>query len=197
MDLRRLFPTARVLLGPRASEEELHALARATSPPSLRDFDLVHLATHAWIDPWRPEDSRLFLAQPTGDGDPEEMDDGILTAAEIMGQWRLGARLVTLSACSSALGRRVPGEGYLGFAHAFFHAGASSLVLSLWEVDDEATALLMHAFYQRVRAGDRFSDALRAAKRTLRQRRDARGERPYHHPWFWSGFVLLGADGVI
>ena len=197
VDLRRLFPTARVLLGPRASEEELHALARATSPPSLRDFDLVHLATHAWIDPWRPEDSRLFLAQPTGDGDPEEMDDGILTAAEIMGQWRLGARLVTLSACSSALGRRVPGEGYLGFAHAFFHAGASSLVLSLWEVDDEATALLMHAFYQRVRAGDRFSDALRAAKRTLRQRRDARGERPYHHPWFWSGFVLLGADGVI
>src|SRR4029077_20951512 len=74
--------------------------------------------------------------------------DGRLTAEMILHNWKLDADLVVLSACQSALGKQVGGEGYLGFAQALFLAGARSLVLSLWQVDDTATALLMVRFYQ-------------------------------------------------
>ena len=65
-----------------------------------------------------------------------------------MSTWKLNAELVTLSACRSGLGRQSGGEGYLGFSQAFFLAGSPSVVLSLWKVDDAATALLMTRFYQ-------------------------------------------------
>ena len=65
-----------------------------------------------------------------------------------MSTWKLDAELVTLSACRSGLGRQGGGEGFIGFAQAFFLAGARSLVVSLWEVDDRATSLLMTRFYQ-------------------------------------------------
>src|SRR4029077_15987081 len=74
--------------------------------------------------------------------------DGRLTAAEVLEFWKLDAELVTLSACESGLGREGGGEGLLGFAQAFLLAGARSLVLSLWKVDDAATALLMVRFYE-------------------------------------------------
>ena len=101
--------------------------------------------------------------------------DGILTAGEVLGTWKLKAELVTLSACRSGLGRPSGGEGYVGFAQAFFLAGARSLVVSLWAVDDRATSLLMTRFYQNwlgKRPGlDRplsKADALREAKAWLR-----------------------------
>jgi CHAT domain-containing protein len=74
--------------------------------------------------------------------------DGILSAGEVMGTWKLDAELVTLSACRSGLGRYSGGEAFVGFAQAFFLAGARSLLVSLWEVDDRATSLLMTRFYQ-------------------------------------------------
>ncbi|MBI3463310.1 MAG: CHAT domain-containing protein [Planctomycetes bacterium] len=100
--------------------------------------------------------------------------DGRLTAAQ-MARWRLDADLVTLSACQTALGRHAGGEGYLGFSQALLLAGARSLVLSLWKVDDTATALLMIRFYQNLlgkRDGLKVpmtkADALAEAKRWLR-----------------------------
>ena len=78
----------------------------------------------------------------------EEVADGRITAEQIVRTWDLDAELVVISACQSALGRQTEGEGYLGLAQALFAKGARSLILSLWKVDDEATALLMERFYQ-------------------------------------------------
>src|SRR5262249_56993747 len=107
--------------------------------------------------------------------------DGGITAAE-MRRWQLEAELVTLSACETGLGERLGGEGYLGFAQALFTAGARSVVLSLWEVDDPSTALLMSRFYQNVlgqRAGLAKplakAEALREAKQWSSWRNNKRG----------------------
>ena len=76
------------------------------------------------------------------------MLDGYLTAAEVLEYWKLDAEMVTLSACESALGSEGSGDGLLGFAQAFLKAGSRSVCLSLWKVDDTATALLMDRFYR-------------------------------------------------
>ena len=98
--------------------------------------------------------SRLLLSQDrlsspkSASVSNEPVFDGILSAGEVMSTWKLNAELVTLSACRSGLGRQSGGEGYLGFSQALFLAGAKSVVLSLWNVDDAATSLLMKRFYQ-------------------------------------------------
>jgi len=200
-----LFPRATLLLGREASEVEL---ARLAADDRLRTFDTIHLAAHGRVDDLYPERSELFLSQvdlpDAFDGlmRSRAVDDGRLTAAEILATWRLEADLVTLSACETGLGRRVEGEGFVGFAHAFFEVGARSVLVSLWPVDDEATSLLMGRFYELLLAeppagepapARAKAEALAAAKRWLRERTDERGARPYEHPWFWSGFVLVGA----
>ncbi len=126
-------------------------------------------------------DSVLLLARDDRDGSLERvynqlpLYDGALTAEQILRTWKLDADLVTLSACETGLGKQSRGEGYLGFSQALFLAGARSLVLSLWKVDDTATALLMTRFYENLlgkRAGlDRpmpKAEALREAKQWLR-----------------------------
>jgi CHAT domain-containing protein len=146
-----LFPRAVKLLGSDASEQRLAQLAGAGS---LRGYRFVHLATHAVVDARRPLQSALLLAQdrlpdpavqtPAGG----QVYRGRLTAADVLRHWQLDADLVVLSACDTGLGRYSGGEGHLGFAQPFFLAGARSLVLSLWKVDDTATALLMRRFYE-------------------------------------------------
>jgi len=130
--------------------------------------------------------------------------DGLLTADEIVSELELNADLVTLSACETGLGARVVGEGYVGFAQALLQAGARSVVVSLWKVDDRATALLMRRFYENLRgeyADERSGQvgepmakagALQEAKSWLRSYTDERGQRPYEHPYYWSAFVLIG-----
>src|SRR5262249_36374757 len=107
---------------------------------------------------------------------PEAAPDGRITAEQIVRTWDLDADLVVLSACESGLGRYAGGEGYLGVAPALVGEGAQSLVLSLWKVDDQATALLMTRFYQDLlgrRAGLTGplpkAEALDEAKRWLRE----------------------------
>jgi CHAT domain-containing protein len=78
----------------------------------------------------------------------DSVPDGRVTAEQIVRTWELDADLVVLSACEAGLGRSAGGEGYLGFTQALFAKGARSVVLSLWKVDDRATALLMKRFYQ-------------------------------------------------
>lgn len=180
-----------LLLGADASKERLDALA---SSGDLGGFDLVHLATHAVMDNDNPERSALVLAQVGTTG------DGLLTAQDIMSRWRLGARLVTLSACETGLGENLFGEGIVGFAYTFFRAGAESVLVSLWKVDDRATALLMDRFYDDWLGADGRpalgrAEALREATSWLRDYESPDGTRPYAHPYFWSGFVLVGAPG--
>ena len=95
--------------------------------------------------------------------------------------------LVVLSACQTALGKDVRGEGLLGLTRGFMYAGASSVVASLWKVDDEATAELMRQFYTNMlRKGMTPADALRAAQNSIRQRPE------WQAPYYWAGFTLQG-----
>jgi CHAT domain-containing protein len=128
----------------------------------------------------------------------------VITAQEILREWRLDADLVTLSGCETGLGKQVSGEGLVGFSHTFIQAGARNLLVSLWQVNDKATALLMTRFYQlsamttadgsRAQKAPRMSraQALHEAKTWLRDYVDTTGRRPYTHPYFWSPFILFG-----
>jgi CHAT domain-containing protein len=185
--LQSLFPHAEVLLGSQASEQKLDELAASGQ---LQNFRVLHLATHGRIDPAIAARSALLLAR---DQLPDPLEqgrrgrkvyDGRLTVATIAASWRLDADLVTLSACETALGPQGGGEGLLGFSQVLLHKGAHSLLLSLWKVDDTATALLMTRFYENwlgKRAGRNKplpkSEALREAKSWLRHLRRAERDK--------------------
>jgi tetratricopeptide (TPR) repeat protein len=141
----------RALLGSAASEPELERLAAANE---LKQFAFIHLATHGVVDEAIPQRSAVILTQ-AGLPDPLEqvlcqkpVFDGRLTVREIRRTWDLKAELVTMSACETALGREAGGEGFVGFTQALLMSGARRVCLSLWKVDDTATALLMTRFYQ-------------------------------------------------
>ena len=205
--IARLCPAARMLLGPEASEPSIVEMAERGV---LRDFDVVHIATHGEADGTRAENSSLALS-PAGTPDPlqavlsgERLYDCRVTVKEILQEWELDADLVTLSACQTGLGEEIYGEGLVGFAHAFLQKGAQSLLLSLWNVEDKATSLLMERFYENLlgrytdeRAGHPGEamtkvEALQEAKRYLRTYTDDWGNRLYEHPYFWAGFILIG-----
>jgi CHAT domain-containing protein len=124
------------------------------SSGELGRFSFIHLATHGVIDEAIPQRSAVILTQ-TGLPDPLEqvinhkpVFDGRLTVREIQRTWDLKADLVTLSGCETALGRESGGEGFVGFTQALLISGARCVCLSLWKVDDTATASLMARFYQ-------------------------------------------------
>lgn len=190
------WPERTTLLGPDASESTLDELARSDR---LRAFRLLHFATHALVDSDDADAAALVLAQTdlpdavTTLESRERVVDGVVTAREVVDTWRLDADLVTLSACNSARGRRIQGEGFVGFATAFLRAGARSTLASLWGVPDRATGLFMVAFHRAwVESGMTRADAVRAARTELRVARDPDGRRAHEHPYYWSSFVLLG-----
>jgi tetratricopeptide (TPR) repeat protein len=183
--LSRLVGPARTtrLLGSDASEASLAALAASGK---LARFRLVHLATHGLIDLGRPERSALALSRDNLPSREETLAraakgltvfDGHLRVETIRKDWKLDADLVTLSACETALGAEGRGDGLLGFSHALLKAGARSVVLSRWKVEDTATALLMLRFYENLlgkgsRAGSKplpRAEALAEARRWLRE----------------------------
>jgi CHAT domain-containing protein len=140
----------------------------------------LHFATHARMDEQRPQSSGLLLARGAGSA-----EDGVLQIAEVF-KLKLRADLVVLSACETGLGRTLSGEGVIGLTRAFMSAGARSLIVSLWQVDDGSTADLMTGFYHRLdRVGDK-AEALRRAKLELIE-----ADR-YAHPFFWAPFTLSG-----
>ena len=149
-----------LLLGPDASERKLF---EASKSGKLKQCRYVHLATHGFADSGRPEFSGLALARVPADKDY----DGILHMREVF-QLKLDADLVVLSACQTGLGKNLGGEGVVGLSTAFFFAGTPSLVMSLWNVPDAPTALLMHRFYSHLQAGKTKAAALREAKKWLR-----------------------------
>jgi CHAT domain-containing protein len=155
--LRRLLgKRCRTLLGSEASEQRLDEMARKGQ---LKGFRLLHLATHGQIDLGSPALSALILARdglPSADEQAERarkgqrVYTGELRVGSILRDWKgkLDCDLVVLSACETALGRKTSGQGLLGFAYALQVAGARSVLLSRWKVDDTATALLMLRFYE-------------------------------------------------
>ncbi|HEX8096523.1 MAG TPA: CHAT domain-containing protein, partial [Pyrinomonadaceae bacterium] len=133
--------------------------------------DVLHLACHGQFRPDNPLFSSLRLG------------DGWLTVRDAYGL-NLNCELVTLSACETGVSAVAPGDELLGLVRGFFSAGAPSLLLSLWTVDDEATATLMSYFYTKLRTGSPPSAALRQAQLALL--------KDYPHPFFWSPFILVG-----
>ena len=162
-------------VGPDAGE-------RRVKGEDLRRFGVLHFATHALLSSRVPTRSSLLLAP---DGNRE---NGLLQVREIY-RLSLASELVTLSACRTARGRILPGEGVQGLAQAFFHAGVRSVLASLWDVSDRRTARLMDGFYRHLAAGEPKAQALRAAKQELLR------EEPDLAPRYWAAFVLIG-DGT-
>jgi len=149
----------------------------------LSRFRLLHFATHSLLDEAHPELSGIALTLVDEQG---RARDGFLRAHEIADQ-ELRADLVVLSACRTALGKEVRGEGLMGLPHSFLGAGAARVVVSLWNVDDAATAELMARFYRALlRDGAPPGLALRAAQLSV-----SREER-WRAPYYWGGFVLQG-----
>jgi tetratricopeptide (TPR) repeat protein len=143
-------PAPRLLFDSEASEQKLDALA---SRGELANYRYIHLATHGEVDDAWPLRSAVILSRDALP-DPQKqllagkpIYDGRLTAEEMLRTWNLQSELVTLSACQSGLGKYERGEGFVGFAQALLLCGSRSVCLSLWKVDDAATALLMHRFY--------------------------------------------------
>jgi CHAT domain-containing protein len=151
--------------------------------PELTKYRVVHFATHGLINNEHPELSGIVLSLFDEQG---RSQDGFLRLHDIY-NLRLPADLVVLSACSTGLGKDVKGEGLIGLTRGFMYAGASSVVASLWKVDDEATAELMkHFYYAMFRKGLTPVAALRDAQLVMAS--DQRWQSPY----YWAGFVIQG-----
>ena len=163
---------------------------------------LLHFAAHAVVDGARPLDAYLQLADA-----PNADDDGRLAAWEVLSQLRLNADLVTLSACRTARGRTLGGDGVLGLSQAFQVAGARAVLATLWDVPDSATGELMESFYGALAGGHDAASALRAAQLDSLARQRAqdqagawrrlgrwlrRESRPDGSPFEWAAFKLDG-----
>jgi CHAT domain-containing protein len=142
----------------------------------------IHFASHGFIDESHPERSGILFSRT-----PNSNEDGVLQMSEIL-CLKLNADLVTLSACSTGLGKLVNGEGFLGLTRAFFYAGARNVTVSLWNVNDSATSTLMKSYYQNLNRGLTKNAALRQAKLTLLRGSNA----SWRHPYFWAPFILVG-----
>jgi CHAT domain-containing protein len=151
--------------------------------PGLDQYRILHLATHSLLNSRHPEQSGVAFTLVDRRGRPV---DGFLPLHEVV-RLKLGADLVVLSACQTALGKEVLGEGLVGLARGFMLAGSTRVVASLWQVSDQATAEFMKGFYTAmVKEKLPASAALRVAQ--LEMRRQSRWVRPY----YWAGFVLQG-----
>src|SRR5579864_348138 len=147
------------------------------------DYDYVHLATHSSLNRNAPSLSAIEL-------EPDGQDDGRLELYEIAGM-KLHARLVTLSACETALGKgyfsETPADDeFVGMTRAFLSAGGQNVLASLWAVNDESTRVLMLSFYRHL-VKTNAGEALAAAQM------DLRANARYRHPYYWAPFVMVGA----
>jgi CHAT domain-containing protein len=152
----------------------------------LPEAAIVHLATHGYAYASEGEARHSFVALA-----PDSANDGLLTVGEILEDTRvrLAADLVALSACQTGLGDLRQAEGTIGLQRAFLAKGARSVLVSLWNVSDEATRALMTAFYRSWLGPDRPSkpEALRRAQNEVRL------TPGFEHPRYWAAFQLVGA----
>ncbi len=161
----------------------LQASRQAVFDANLQNFRIIHFAVHALVDDRQPELSSIALSFYDQEG---VKINGFLRANEIL-SLNLNADLVVLSACQSGLGKQLKGEGIVSLAHSFFSAGAKSLIVSLWDVDDKVTAELMTRFYHKYLVENKkISTALQEAQ--IEIMRDKRWNSPY----YWSAFTLQG-----
>jgi CHAT domain-containing protein len=158
------------------------ARAKLTAP-DVRAPDVLHIATHALVDETQPELSGIVLSLIDAAGQPMR---GFLPLVEVY-DLHVRARLVVLSACRTAEGPDVPGEGLASLTRGFMYAGSPRIVASLWSVEDRATAEFMRAFYEALFvAGQPAPAALRSAQAAMR------GSSRWSSPYYWAAFTFHG-----
>ncbi|MGZ8847843.1 MAG: CHAT domain-containing protein, partial [Pyrinomonadaceae bacterium] len=186
------------LLASREEAKAIAALAPAGSSFEALDFEatreramgaemnhyrVLHFATHALLNTSRPQLSGVVLSLYDHKGKER---DGFLRLNQIY-NLRISSDLVVLSACSTALGKDVRGEGLIGLTRGFMYAGVPRVIASLWKVDDEATTELMKIFYRNLLQKQmRASEALSAAQTEMRK------QSRWSAPYYWAGFTLQG-----
>jgi CHAT domain-containing protein len=147
IEIARLYGSAATV---KLGQDVTKLAAQQESP----NYTILHFAVHGWLDDQIGLNSGLALSQPEASGrKAEKGNNGLWQAWEIIGQTKVKADLVVLSACLTGLGQTVRGEGIVGLTRAFQYAGAKSVVVSMWSVSDTSTAALMSAFYQELRRG--------------------------------------------
>lgn len=147
------------------------------------DYDVLHLAMHTLMNDTLPMYSKLAFSKPL----PDSADDGWLNTSEIYNM-QLKARMAVLSACNTGTGKMQKGEGVMSLARGFLYAGCSSIIMTLWEVEDESGADIMRNFYKFLSSGKDKDDALRLAKLEHISQADPLKA----HPHFWLGYVAVG-----
>ena len=150
----------------------------------LSQYRIVHFATHGVFNSEHPEFSGIVLSLVDKNGKPE---DGILRLNDLF-NLKLRADLVVLSACKTGLGKEVRGEGLMGLTRGFMYAGAPRVVVSLWSVNDQATAELMLRFYRGMLGSQQLRPAAALRQAQVAMFKDQRWRSPY----FWAGFVMQG-----
>ncbi|MBV6511621.1 MAG: Photosystem I assembly protein Ycf3 [Ignavibacteriaceae bacterium] len=172
-DLKKIFESSKIYVRNEASEDKVKNLTP--------DFNALHFATHGNLDYNKVENSYLTLAANDIAG-----EDGKLTIEEVWGLSNLNQyNLVTLSACQTAVSDEIIQGWMVNPANAFFDVGVKTVIASLWQVDDEATSILMNAFYKNLKTMNKVQ-ALQEAKRVLQQ------NPKFVFPYYWASFVMVG-----
>lgn len=172
-DLKKIYTNSSVFVRNDASEDKVKNLTA--------DYNAIHFATHGNLDYVDVRNSYLTLASNDGAG-----EDGRLTIEEVWGLSNLNEfSLVTLSACQTAVSDEIIQGWMVNPANAFFDVGVKTVIASLWQVDDEATSILMNSFYANLKSMNKVQ-ALSKAKEVLR-------ENPkFAFPYYWASFVMVG-----
>lgn len=167
LNVAAMFPASRALVRADATKTAVKEFGNG--------FSMLHFATHGKFDADAPLSSGLYLAKGN---EP----DGVLTVGDLY-SLRWDTDLVTLSACETGLGKIANGDDVIGLTRGFLYAGARSIVASLWQVDDAATARLMTSFYRNLETNDK-REALRLAQIETRA--------SYPQPMYWAAFQVVG-----
>ncbi|NJN73897.1 MAG: CHAT domain-containing protein [Limnothrix sp. RL_2_0] len=149
----------------------------------LQDYDLIHIATHGFLNTEIPELSGLVLSLVDKEEHPQ---NGFLRINDVF-NLKLNADLIVLSACQTGLGDQVQGEGLVGLSRGFMYAGVPRIVVSLWQVDDAATAEFMTRFYRLL-----LRENLTPAAALKQTQQEMRTETKWTHPYYWAAFILQG-----
>jgi CHAT domain-containing protein len=150
----------------------------------IEKYDILHLAMHAFINDSIPSFSKLAFSQNASN---DLLSDGSINTADIY-NLNLDARLAVLSACNTGRGKLRKGEGIMSLARGFFYAGCPSIVMSLWDVEDQSVTDIMGSFYKNLKKGKTKNEALRLAKLEYLDNSNSRRA----HPHYWLSYITLG-----
>ncbi|PKP48823.1 MAG: hypothetical protein CVT94_07085 [Bacteroidetes bacterium HGW-Bacteroidetes-11] len=166
--------SGKTLKGEKATEQSFKNIAS--------EYNILHFAMHTLINNEKPMLSKLVFYQ-----DADSTDDGMLNTYELFGM-ELNAGLAVLSACNTGTGKLLKGEGIMNLARGFVYAGVPSIVMTMWSVEDQASAQIVTSFYQYLDKGMPKDEALRQAKLDML----AEGNMLRSHPYYWAAYVTIG-----